>query len=212
MGRLSGLKWHGRTALSGRAIGAGCADAARLPQRLLSARLGNAAGGCCVCGCPVRGRDIAARCCRAFNAARNPCTPWFGKHFWGDLDPSSGPGAGAGGSLLGADSPDQTGLGCGGRAISSLPIVGRSAVSVGGRIGVEGARCAGKRKAARGVSRHGISAAGRRELLAYRLVQGESEVAWTAFLQDLYLRGLQGAPQAPWKKVRTTKVTERAFR
>jgi len=39
---------------------------------------------------------------------------------------------------------------------------------------------------------YGISAAGRPELLAYRLVPGESEAAWTAFLQDLYLRGLEG--------------------
>jgi transposase-like protein len=38
----------------------------------------------------------------------------------------------------------------------------------------------------------GITAQGRRELLAYRLAQGESEAAWTAFLQDLYLRGLLG--------------------
>jgi putative transposase len=40
---------------------------------------------------------------------------------------------------------------------------------------------------------YGISAGGRRELLAYRLVAGESETAWTAFLQDLYLRGLAGS-------------------
>ena len=39
---------------------------------------------------------------------------------------------------------------------------------------------------------YGITATGRRELLAYRLSQGESEAAWTAFLQDLYLRGLLG--------------------
>lgn len=39
---------------------------------------------------------------------------------------------------------------------------------------------------------YGITAAGRREMVAYRLAQGESEAAWTAFLQDLYLRGLQG--------------------
>jgi putative transposase len=39
---------------------------------------------------------------------------------------------------------------------------------------------------------YGISARGRRELVAYRLVQGESEAAWIAFLQDLYLRGLAG--------------------
>lgn len=40
---------------------------------------------------------------------------------------------------------------------------------------------------------YGISSSGRRELLAYRLAQGESEAAWTAFLQELYLRGLAGA-------------------
>ena len=39
---------------------------------------------------------------------------------------------------------------------------------------------------------YGITPAGRREVLAYRLAQGESEAAWTAFLQDLYLRGLEG--------------------
>ena len=39
---------------------------------------------------------------------------------------------------------------------------------------------------------YGITLGGRREVLAYRLAQGESEAAWTAFLQDLYLRGLQG--------------------
>lgn len=39
---------------------------------------------------------------------------------------------------------------------------------------------------------YGITAGGRRELIAYRLAQGESEAAWTAFLQDLYLRGLEG--------------------
>jgi putative transposase len=39
---------------------------------------------------------------------------------------------------------------------------------------------------------YGISTAGRRELLAYRLAQGESEAAWTSFLQELYLRGLAG--------------------
>lgn len=40
---------------------------------------------------------------------------------------------------------------------------------------------------------YGISVGGRRELLAYRLVAGESETAWSAFLQDLYLRGLSGS-------------------
>jgi putative transposase len=39
---------------------------------------------------------------------------------------------------------------------------------------------------------YGITPGGRREVLAYRLAQGESEAAWTAFLQDLYLRGLEG--------------------
>jgi putative transposase len=39
---------------------------------------------------------------------------------------------------------------------------------------------------------YGISSSGRRELLAYRLAEGESEAAWTAFLQELYLRGLAG--------------------
>src|SRR5438309_2435298 len=39
---------------------------------------------------------------------------------------------------------------------------------------------------------YGISSSGRRELLAYRLAQGESEAAGTAFLQELYLRGLAG--------------------
>lgn len=39
---------------------------------------------------------------------------------------------------------------------------------------------------------YGVTAAGRREVLAYRLAWGESEEGWTAFLQDLYLRGLEG--------------------
>lgn len=39
---------------------------------------------------------------------------------------------------------------------------------------------------------YGITTAGRRELIAYRLAEGESEAAWTAFLQDLFLRGLEG--------------------
>lgn len=39
---------------------------------------------------------------------------------------------------------------------------------------------------------YGISSQGRRELLAYRLAEGESEAAWTAFLQGLYQRGLVG--------------------
>lgn len=41
---------------------------------------------------------------------------------------------------------------------------------------------------------YGITAQGKRELIAYRQVRGESEVAWTAFLQDLYQRGLEGQP------------------
>jgi putative transposase len=39
----------------------------------------------------------------------------------------------------------------------------------------------------------GITTAGRRELLAYQFaINGESETAWTEFLQDLFLRGLEG--------------------
>jgi putative transposase len=52
----------------------------------------------------------------------------------------------------------------------------------------------GRRKVRRRVVlvAYGITRGGRREVIAYRLAQGESEAAWTAFLQDLYLRGLQG--------------------
>lgn len=39
---------------------------------------------------------------------------------------------------------------------------------------------------------YGVTGQGQREVLAYRLVRGESEAAWTAFLQDLFLRGLEG--------------------
>lgn len=39
---------------------------------------------------------------------------------------------------------------------------------------------------------YGLTAKGERELLAYRLAAGESEQGWSAFLQDLYLRGLEG--------------------
>lgn len=39
---------------------------------------------------------------------------------------------------------------------------------------------------------YGITRTGRRELIAYRLAEGESEAGWTAFLQDLHLRGLEG--------------------
>lgn len=41
---------------------------------------------------------------------------------------------------------------------------------------------------------YGITTTGRRELLAYQFaVNGESETSWTAFLQDLFLRGLEGS-------------------
>ncbi|HEX2714860.1 MAG TPA: IS256 family transposase [Candidatus Acidoferrales bacterium] len=39
---------------------------------------------------------------------------------------------------------------------------------------------------------YGITRHGRRELIGYRLAQGESEAAWTAFLQDFFLRGFEG--------------------
>ena len=39
---------------------------------------------------------------------------------------------------------------------------------------------------------YGITAAGRRELIAYQLARGESETTWTAFLQGIFLRGLEG--------------------
>jgi len=39
---------------------------------------------------------------------------------------------------------------------------------------------------------YGITAQGRRELIAYQLARGESESSWTAFLQGLFLRGLEG--------------------
>jgi putative transposase len=39
---------------------------------------------------------------------------------------------------------------------------------------------------------YGITRSGRRELIGYRLVQGESEGAWTALLQDFFLRGFEG--------------------
>ena len=39
---------------------------------------------------------------------------------------------------------------------------------------------------------YGITAEGRRELLAYQLARGESETSWTAFLQGMFLRGLEG--------------------
>ena len=40
---------------------------------------------------------------------------------------------------------------------------------------------------------YGITAQGRREVIAYQFAHnGESEACWTEFLQDLYQRGLQG--------------------
>ena len=39
---------------------------------------------------------------------------------------------------------------------------------------------------------YGITAAGKREVIDYQLAQGESEASWVAFLQNLYLRGLEG--------------------
>jgi putative transposase len=39
---------------------------------------------------------------------------------------------------------------------------------------------------------YGVTAQGRRELIAYQLARGESETSWTAFLQGLFLRGLEG--------------------
>jgi putative transposase len=39
---------------------------------------------------------------------------------------------------------------------------------------------------------YGITAAGRRELLACPWARGESETPWTAFLQGMFLRGLEG--------------------
>jgi putative transposase len=39
---------------------------------------------------------------------------------------------------------------------------------------------------------YGITAARKRELIDYQLAQGESEASWVAFLQNLYLRGLEG--------------------
>jgi len=39
---------------------------------------------------------------------------------------------------------------------------------------------------------YGITAQGRRELIAYQLARGESEASWTAFLQGMFLHGLEG--------------------
>jgi putative transposase len=39
---------------------------------------------------------------------------------------------------------------------------------------------------------YGVTAQGKREVIAYQLAQGESEASWVGFLQDLFLRGLEG--------------------
>ena len=39
---------------------------------------------------------------------------------------------------------------------------------------------------------YGVRADGKRELIDFLLVQGESETAWEGFLEDLYRRGLEG--------------------
>src|SRR5213593_1070907 len=39
---------------------------------------------------------------------------------------------------------------------------------------------------------YGVLPNGKREILDYQLAQGESETAWLEFLQDLFLRGLEG--------------------
>ena len=39
---------------------------------------------------------------------------------------------------------------------------------------------------------YGITAEGRREVIAYQLARGENETSWTAFLQGMFLRGLEG--------------------
>ena len=39
---------------------------------------------------------------------------------------------------------------------------------------------------------YGITATGKREVIDYQLAQGESEASWVGFLQNLYLRGLEG--------------------
>lgn len=43
-----------------------------------------------------------------------------------------------------------------------------------------------------GLVAYGITAEGRREVIAYQLARGESETSWTAFLQGMFLRGLEG--------------------
>ena len=39
---------------------------------------------------------------------------------------------------------------------------------------------------------YGITLQGQREVIAYRMARGESETSWTAFLQGMFLRGLEG--------------------
>ena len=39
---------------------------------------------------------------------------------------------------------------------------------------------------------YGVLPSGQRQILAYHFAQGESETAWLEFLQDLFLRGLEG--------------------
>jgi putative transposase len=39
---------------------------------------------------------------------------------------------------------------------------------------------------------YGVLPNGKRQILAYQFAKGESEIAWLEFLQDLFLRGLQG--------------------
>src|SRR5579859_1954841 len=40
---------------------------------------------------------------------------------------------------------------------------------------------------------YGVLPNGKRHILAYQFAQGESEIAWSEFLQDLFLRGLTGS-------------------
>ena len=40
----------------------------------------------------------------------------------------------------------------------------------------------------------GVTLAGRREIIDFRLADSESEATWTKFLDDLYHRGLLGHP------------------
>src|SRR5260370_16557565 len=39
---------------------------------------------------------------------------------------------------------------------------------------------------------YGVTLTNQRCIVAYQLAQGESEAAWVEFLQDLFLRGLEG--------------------